>query len=219
MKPLTTIIAGILLLSCTGCRGGNVYTPAITAVQQSIANTSSTFNKGSLEILLEHLMRLKSGGNINDKDMRGMTALMAAAHSGHTETARLLIDSGADVQCKGMNGWTALAMAAQQGCSETVKLLLEKGANPNIMDNNGATALMNAVNGSYAKGDYPTTVKLLIEKGVDVNAKDNNGGTALMVAKIFAKPEIVELLKANGAKEQTSPNTMSFEFFAPQSSK
>ena len=43
-------------------------------------------------------------------------------------------------------------------------------------------------------------------KGADVNAKNKNGSTALKLASLGNHPEVVELLKANGAKK-TGPFT------------
>jgi len=44
-------------------------------------------------------------------------------------------------------------------------------------------------------------VKLLLEKGADIHTKDKCGLTALKRAQDFGYKEIVELLKAHGAKE------------------
>ena len=44
-------------------------------------------------------------------------------------------------------------------------------------------------------------IKLLLEKEADVNARDKNGRTVLKLAEERGHKEIVELLKANGAKE------------------
>jgi hypothetical protein len=44
-------------------------------------------------------------------------------------------------------------------------------------------------------------VKLLLEHGADVNAKDKGGWTALKRAQKRGAKEIVELLKAHGAKQ------------------
>jgi ankyrin repeat protein len=44
-------------------------------------------------------------------------------------------------------------------------------------------------------------VKLLLDMGADVNAKRQDGWTALKLAQKSGSTEIVELLKAHGAKE------------------
>jgi uncharacterized protein len=50
------------------------------------------------------------------------------------------------------------------------------------------------------RGDL-SGVKTLLDKGADVNAKDQDGWTALKRAQKRGSTEIVELLKAHGAKE------------------
>jgi len=52
-----------------------------------------------------------------------------------------------------------------------------------------------------AWGGNPQMVKLLLQKGSEVNAKDADGQTVLQYAKLSKNEEIVELLKAHGAKE------------------
>jgi ankyrin repeat protein len=44
-------------------------------------------------------------------------------------------------------------------------------------------------------------VKILIEAGADVNARDNEGRTALKIAADKGHTDLVQLLKAAGAKE------------------
>src|SRR5579859_1834816 len=60
----------------------------------------------------------------------GWTLLHWAAHHGHTELARALLDRGADIQCGDEEGETPLMMAAYAGHLDMVRLLLERGANP-----------------------------------------------------------------------------------------
>ncbi len=45
------------------------------------------------------------------------------------------------------------------------------------------------------------TVKMLLEKGADPNAKSKDGDTALKAASLKGRTQIVELLKAHGAKQ------------------
>lgn len=72
---------------------------------------------------------LSEGADINYKDKReGNTPLIWAAHGGHIEIARLLIQKGADVNAVTSSGGTPLIYAAKFGNVEIVKLLLETGA-------------------------------------------------------------------------------------------
>jgi ankyrin repeat protein len=43
-------------------------------------------------------------------------------------------------------------------------------------------------------------VKFLIDKGADINAKDEDGETPLSLASAISHPEIIQYLKAHGAK-------------------
>ena len=52
-----------------------------------------------------------------------------------------------------------------------------------------------------AKSGNLEVVKYLIDKGADVNSKPMNGFTALKMAQMRGHEEMVELLKAHGAKE------------------
>ena len=60
------------------------------------------------------------------------TLLMLAAHKGHTEIAKLLLNNGADVNALDYYNNTALALAAREGHVDTVKLLLDHDANINV---------------------------------------------------------------------------------------
>jgi len=71
-----------------------------------------------------------AGANINDAAANGASALVIAAHSGHTALARLLLDKGADPNAAGA-GYTALHAAVLRSDEELVKALLEHGADPN----------------------------------------------------------------------------------------
>jgi hypothetical protein len=56
---------------------------------------------------------------------------------------------------------------------------------------------------------YLEMAKLLIEKGADVNAECKDGATALKIASLEGHPEVVELLKAHGARETGVPTLFS----------
>ena len=91
------------------------------------------------------------------------TALIAAAHLGHDEVVRNLLDAGANVDHINNPGWTALIEAVILGNggprhTECVRAILAAKANPNIADRQGATPLALAKTRGY------TAMIALIEK-------------------------------------------------------
>jgi uncharacterized protein len=83
------------------------------------------------------------------------TALIAAAHLGHADVVKALIDAGAPLDHVNNLGWTAVIEAIvlgdggarHQAC---LRHLLEAGANPNLADRTGATPLKLAEGKGYA---------------------------------------------------------------------
>ena len=74
------------------------------------------------------------------------TALIAAAHLGHHQVVKRLIDAGAPLDHINNLNWTALIEAVVLGDGgpdhiETIKHLLQAGANKDIPDKNGQTPL------------------------------------------------------------------------------
>jgi uncharacterized protein len=139
---------------------------------------------------------IKEGADPNDKSFFAEeTALMIAAKQGNLYMVRLLIDKGARVNARGKDGWTGLIWAAHDGHLEVIKLLIEKGAKVNAKSKKGETSLINAATMGHLE-----VVRLLIDKGADVHAKTKDGDTALKLAE-KGYTEIVDLLKAHGAKE------------------
>lgn len=70
---------------------------------------------------------IKSGADVNVKQMQGVTALHSAAHNGQTKLAKLLIDSGADINATTDNGQTPLFMAEENHFDETAELIKQSG--------------------------------------------------------------------------------------------
>jgi ankyrin repeat protein len=126
--------------------------------------------------------------------------LLQAAESGSLDQISALLAQGGDVNAEDENGRTVLMKAARSVNIEALKLLIDRGADVNAKDEKGFTALM-AVAERYAdRGRNLEVVKLLVDKGLDVNAKDKKGQTALSLASGNNQPEIVQYLKAHGAK-------------------
>lgn len=84
------------------------------------------------------------------------TALIAAAHLGHHEVVRHLVEGGAPLDHVNNLGWTALMEAVVLGDGgsdhvETVRILVEAGADSSIPDRNGVTPLQHARSRGYGE--------------------------------------------------------------------
>ena len=93
------------------------------------------------------------------------TALIAAAHLGHTEVVETLIRAGAPLDHINNLGWTALIEAIVLGDggwkhTNTVKALIKAGSDLNISDRDGQTPLDLAKERGYGK-----IVELLLHSG------------------------------------------------------
>ncbi len=60
------------------------------------------------------------------------TPLIRAAHNGHYQTVKFLVEQGADVNALDMGESTALHWAAMRGHVEIVKYLLEAGSDKQV---------------------------------------------------------------------------------------
>ena len=134
------------------------------------------------------------GGDVNEKDKNGWTALMSASSRGCFEVVKYLVDHGADVNAKNVKQWTALMSASSRGCFEVVKYLVDHGADVNAKTEKQWTALMWA-----SQRDHLDVVKYLVSKGADIDAKNNGGLTVLMMASRRGKLETVKCLISLGA--------------------
>jgi ankyrin repeat protein len=84
------------------------------------------------------------------------TALIAAAHLGHVEVVRALIEAGAPLDHVNNLGWTALIEAVILGDGgpdhvATVRALVEAGADRSIADRDGLTPLDHAERRGYTE--------------------------------------------------------------------
>ncbi|XP_068186458.1 E3 ubiquitin-protein ligase MIB2 isoform X1 [Antennarius striatus] len=120
---------------------------------------------------------------------QGKTALQVAAHQGHMEVVKALLQANGSIEVKDEDGDTALHYTAFGNQAEIARLLLSKGANVNLLNNSMCTALHIAVN----KG-FTDMVRVLTEHSADVNLQDSYGDTPLhdAIAKDFRS--IIEIL-------------------------
>jgi len=152
------------------------------------------------------------GSDINARAKDGSSALIMATTRGYDEAAELLLAHGGEVNVCDMTGRTPLHAAvncdepfnhiAQDGNGvdfdprHNVKLLLEHGAKVDAVDKNGDTPLTSCIAGETS----PDLVEVLLAHGADVDHRNKAGQTPLSIAKKSNALEIVELLKAAGAK-------------------
>ncbi|XP_076467301.1 uncharacterized protein LOC143298332 isoform X2 [Babylonia areolata] len=125
----------------------------------------------------ERVMELLQAGAELDTDQEGRTALHYAAHNGHPELCRLLINHGCALDTQDSGGYTAVQRACSQGQVEAVEVCVEGGCSINVADQHGNTALHEA-----AWHGYSQSVQLLLHHHANLFATNKSGFTALHLA-------------------------------------
>lgn len=121
------------------------------------------------------------GADLEARDERLRTPLMAATQGNHIEVARLLIAAGADVNAKDDIQDSPYLLAGASGFNEILVMTLENGADLTSTNRFGGTALIPACEHGYVE-----TVRILIDAGVDVDHVNNLGWTCLLEAIILS---------------------------------
>jgi uncharacterized protein len=138
------------------------------------------------------------GAKVNVKDTRQFTPLTTAAAAGAEEISRILVKAGADVKAE-TYGLTPLMFAIASRKIPMVKLLVELGAPVDqISSMSGQTALFSAIYAGNAE-----MVQAIIDLKANVNFRTKDGDTPVKAAQKGDQTDIIELLKAAGAKEET----------------
>lgn len=143
---------------------------------------------------------LAAGADIDARDTRGRTAVLAATHGNHAATVRTLIAAGANINLQDSRQDTVLLYAGAEGLLEIVRLAVAAGADTTITNRFGGTALIPAAE----RGHVAVVRELLTTSDVDVNHVNNLGWTALLEAIVLSDggprhQEIVQLLIDDGA--------------------
>ncbi|KAK7440426.1 hypothetical protein VKT23_017064 [Stygiomarasmius scandens] len=168
--------------------------------------------KGDLSIV-RGMLELWKEANINCRNSRGDTALIAASKQGNFEVVKLLIDRGADVNAVDERGSTPLRAAARGEHMQVIKLLVLRGANVYpllyaIEHGELDTVKLLMLNGAthewalHAAAEYQKTdiMQFILDiEGVNVNAKDDFGTTPLQDAARGGEENIIILLIEKGA--------------------
>ena len=147
------------------------------------------------------LLRLiATGVDLNGRDARGRTALMAATHANQVQVVRLLLEAGADVDIQDGQLDNPFLYAGAEGLFEILKLTIAAGADPSLTNRFGGTALIPAAE----RGHVAVVRELLTTTQVDVNHINNLGWTALLEAIILSDggenhQQVIRLLISHGA--------------------
>lgn len=85
---------------------------------------------------VELMLKLGVNPNVDPGLKGGFTPLCRAAHFGHTESVKMLVNAGADINQVSTKSKSPVLIAARKNRSDVVKYLLENGASPNKMRRN-----------------------------------------------------------------------------------
>ncbi|KAJ3037243.1 hypothetical protein HDV00_001875 [Rhizophlyctis rosea] len=137
----------------------------------------------------------------------GYTALHFAAHYGHEEVVKALLEAGANAsQLDKKLKSTPLHHAARMGHLACVEVLLDHpGVDMDAVDKMGRTPMTLA-----AKSGHFDIVRLLLERGADAEKGDSSDNRPLHYAAGYGWPSIVDLLVIYGNAELNSTNNWKF---------
>ena len=143
---------------------------------------------------------LQESANINARDERGRTPVMAATHGNHADTVAALIQAGADINIRDNRMDNPFLYAGAEGLLDILKLTIAAGADTKLTNRFGGTALIPAAE----RGHVAVVEQLLTHTDVDVNHINNLGWTALLEAIVLSDggprhQQIVQLLVDHGA--------------------
>jgi ankyrin repeat protein len=146
------------------------------------------------------LQSLAAGADINVRDARGRTPVMAATHAQQEQTVKALIDAGADINLRDNSLDNPFLYAGAEGFLDILKLTIAAHADTKLTNRYGGTALIPA----SERGHVGVVEELLLHTDVDVNHVNNLGWTALLEAIILSDggerhQQIVQLLVDHGA--------------------
>jgi ankyrin repeat protein len=150
------------------------------------------------------LQALLDGGDSPDRfSSRYRSPLIMACQIGDLDAVKILVKCGAKIDLSDAIApnrlridETALTTAVENDRIEIVRYLLEQGAQVNLRGPvNGETPLFAAL-----RWHHTDILTLLFQAHADVNVRNNDGYTVLALAALKNDLEMVEFLKANGAK-------------------
>ena len=142
------------------------------------------------------LAELLSQGARVDSCVAGITSLMVAAQSGHTEVCKLLLETGkANVKETTPDGVTPLLSAADKGHTELCKLLLENGSD---LEESNPVTQMTALHYAAING-HESLLQMLLSHKPNINIRSRTEFTPLHFASQEGHLACVKKLLQAGA--------------------
>jgi uncharacterized protein len=149
---------------------------------------------GVVRWLLDH------GAAMEERDVRGQTALFRACSRGRIAVVKLLLEKGADPTRGTFQGSNPLLIAAHYAPLEVVQLLLAHPSTVTIINHryygDGRTALWGAC--SMGRGGV---VRALLDAGADPTIAHNDGTTPMATAKEVPQEDDDHRISAEGRRE------------------
>ncbi|UCR88980.1 ankyrin repeat domain-containing protein [Mycetocola spongiae] len=142
---------------------------------------------------------LADGANLESRNDRNQTPVIAATKSQLDDAAEALILAGADVNAKDDLQDSAYLYAGAEGYNRILELTIAHGAELESVNRYGGTAIIPA-----AEHGYADTIQILLDAGINPNHINNPGWTALQEAVLLGTDgenhqESVRRLIAGGA--------------------
>ncbi len=184
---------GTLVLTAAYYGAHEVLKLLLERTQEDALNTYEAATTGNARRLKTILGQ--SRARVNEPNEEGFTPLGLAAHFGHVEAVKVLLENGADVNLKPPSRFqnTAVDAAVAGDAADVVRTLLAAGADPNVRSEANYTTLHKAaVHGNLE------IVRMLLDHGADPKAIRDGGHTPIDDAREKGHDAVVKLLEAHG---------------------
>ena len=175
LTRLSILLVFPVLLCALNCQSQKLK--PMTTAQQDIFQAIEQNNIAEIKNYIEQKK------DIEVKNSKGETPLMAATYKNSLPIVKLLIEAGANVNAQDKMLNSPFLYAGASGYTEIVKLCVKNGADYKVYNRYGGSALIPACE----KGHVETVIELLKDKNFPINHINNLGWTALLEVMVIGK--------------------------------